>query len=97
LSIQNKRLKNLKTVDLTIAQDVPPRVMYLLRIFLAASSRGKEAVLTLEISKKAIPTKYRSVEPQQPPKHNFAKKKNPARARRSRLRWGNIRKGRSET
>ena len=49
-------------VDLTSAQDVPPRVMDLLRIFLAASSRGEEAVLTLETRKNAISTKYRSVE-----------------------------------
>ena len=46
-------------IDLTSAQDVPPRVMDLLRIFLAASSRGEEAVLTLKTSKKAISTKFR--------------------------------------
>ena len=80
-------------VDLTSAQDVPPRVMELLRIFLAASSRGEEAVLTLETSKKAISTKYRSVESpagvQAAPNNTTLpknKKKNPARARRSRLR-----------
>ena len=56
-------------IDLTSAQDVPPRVMDLLRIFLAASFRREEAVLTLKTSKKAISTKYRSVEssPQQHP------------------------------
>ena len=73
--------------------NVPPRVMDLLRIFLVASSRGEEAVLTLETSKKAISTKYRSVEspaevPAAPNNTTLPKKKkkNPARAKRSRLR-----------
>ena len=74
-------------IDLTSAQDVPPRVMDLLRIFLAASPRGEEAVISLETSKKAISTKYRSVEspagvPAAPNNTTLPenKKKNPARA-----------------
>ena len=70
---------------------MPPRVMDLLRIFLVASSRGEEAVISLETSKKAISTKYRSVEspsevPAAPNNTTLPKKKNPARAKRSRLR-----------
>ena len=64
----------------------------MLRIFLAASSRGEEAFLILETRKKVISTKFRSVEntvgvPAAPTNISLArKKKNPARARRSRLR-----------
>jgi hypothetical protein len=73
------------------AQDVPPRVMDLLRIFLAASSRGEEATLILETRKSVIFAKFRSVEsiagvPAAPTNIPVRKsKKNPARARRSRL------------
>ena len=73
-------------------QDVPPGVMDLLRIFLAASSRGEEAALILETRRKVISSKFRSVEstagvPAAPTNNSLArKKKNPARARRSRLR-----------
>ena len=74
------------------AQNVPPGVMDLLRIFLAASSRGEEAALILETRRKVISSKFRSVEstagvPAAPTNNSLArKKKNPARARRSRLR-----------
>ena len=48
--------------DQVSAQDVPPGVMDVLRIFLAASSRGEEAFLILETRKKVISKKLRSVE-----------------------------------
>jgi hypothetical protein len=48
--------------DHVTAQDVPPVVMGVLRIFLAYSSRGEEAVLVLETRKEVISTKFRSVE-----------------------------------
>jgi hypothetical protein len=73
-------------------QDVPPGIIDLLRIFLAASSRGEDAALTLETRRKVISTKFRSVEsnagaPAAPTNISSAKKrKNPARAKRSRLR-----------
>ena len=44
------------------AQDVPLGVMDLLRIFLAASSRGEEAALIMETRRKVISSKFRSVE-----------------------------------
>ena len=72
-------------------QDLPQRVMELLRIFLAASSRGEEAALVLETRKGAITTKYKSVEtvagvPVQTTNHTAKKRVNPARARRSKAR-----------
>ena len=79
-------------IDMMSAQDVPPGVMDLLRIFLAASSRGEEAVLILETRRKTISTKFRSFEspvgvPAAPANITLKeKKKNPARARRSKLR-----------
>ena len=78
--------------DQESTQDVPPGVMDVLRIFLAASSRGEEAVLILETRKRVISTKFRRVEkttgvPAAPINIPVPKrKKNPARARRSRLR-----------
>ena len=78
--------------DQESTQDVPPGVMDVLRIFLAASSRGEEAALILETRRKVISSKFRSVEstagvPAAPTNNSLArKKKNPARARRSRLR-----------
>ena len=74
------------------SQEVPPGVMDLVRIFLAASSRGKEANLILATRKKVISSKFRTVEspagaPAAPTNSSLLrKKKNPARARRSRLR-----------
>ena len=71
-------------------QDMPVRVMEMLRIFLAASSRGEDAALVLETRKGVLTTKYRSVEnvagvPAST--INISKKKiNPARARRSKAR-----------
>ena len=43
-------------------EDVPPRMLDLLRMFLAASSRGEHTVLALESRKGTIKTKYRCVE-----------------------------------
>ena len=73
------------------SQDLPSRVIEVLRIFLAASSRGEQAVLTLETRKGMLTTKYRSVEtvagvPATTSTSTTHKKMNPARARRSRLR-----------
>ena len=72
--------------------DAPPRVMDLLRMFLAASSRGEEAVLILETRKRIMTTKFKSVEAvagNPVPAATYtvpSKKVNPARARRSKLR-----------
>jgi hypothetical protein len=74
------------------AQNIPQRVLELLRTFLAASSRGDQAVLVLETRKCNLTMRYRNVEttagvpacsssPTAP-----RKKVNPSRARRSRLR-----------
>ena len=80
-------------VDATTDQDVPKRMMDMLRMFLAASSAGEHCVFVLESKNKMISTKYRSVEvtPGTPVPSNGSivpKKKNPARARRSKLRMG---------
>ena len=71
---------------------MPPSVQDLLRIFLAASSRGEHASLVLESRRKTITSKYRCVEmlagtpaPTITPR-NMQKKMNPARQRRSRIR-----------
>ena len=78
-------------VDKAIQEDVSLRVMELLRIFLAASSRDEPALLVLETRNGRLTTKYRSeeivvgnptiVSPRKPKRKN-----NPARARRSKLR-----------
>ena len=79
-------------VDKKSVQYMPPGLMDLLRIFLAFSSRGEEAVLDLETRKKAISKKFRRDEksdgvPAAPFNITFSKKKkNPARASRSCLR-----------
>ena len=81
----------MKIVDVNI-QDVPVQVLDQLRIFLAASSRGEEAVLILETRKNKLTTKYRSVElfVESPastiPSTKPNRKVNPARAKRSKLR-----------
>ena len=75
-----------------IAEDVSPRVMELLRIFLAASSRDEHALLVLETRNGRLTTKYRSVEIVAGDSTTDSlttkpkSKNNPARARRSRLR-----------
>ena len=65
----------------------------LLRMFLAASSRGEHTVLVLESRKSTITTKYRCVEnlagvpaSSSTSTNGPRKKLNPARARRSKLR-----------
>ena len=80
-------------VDSNGDQAVPQRMLDLLRMFLAASSRGEHTVLVLESRKSTITTKYRCVEnlagtPASPStsRTDPKKKMNPARARRSRLR-----------
>ena len=78
----------------TQEEDVPPRLLEMLQIFLATKSRGEQAVLILETRQGTLTTKYRTVEAlagvpattntcSEPP---CKKKENPARARRSRLR-----------
>ena len=75
-----------------IVEDVSPRVMELLRIFLAASSRDEHALLVLETRNGRLTTKYRSVEIVAGDSTTDSlttkpkSKNNPARARRSRLR-----------
>ena len=75
--------------DMISDQNAPPRSMEMLKIFLAASSRGDQAVLILETRKGTMTTKYRSVESLTVPTSSpsSARRKNtPARARRSRQR-----------
>ena len=84
-----------KLVDMnTQEEDVPPRLLERLRIYLATRSRGEQVVLILETRQGTLTTKYRTVEAlagvpattntcSEPP---CKKKENPARARRSRLR-----------
>ena len=77
-------------VDNASDQDVPRRMMDMLRMFLAASSEGEHCVLVLESKNGKTSTKFRSAEvaPGGPVHTPTAvpKKKNPARARRSKLR-----------
>ena len=77
-------------VDVKSDQDVPPRVMEMLRMFLAASSRGEEALFVLETRKNKMTTKFRIVETMAGAPANTSmnpiRKVNPARARRSKLR-----------
>ena len=78
-------------VKLRCQDDLPSRVLDLLKTVLAASSRGETAVLVLETKKKAVNTKYRSVDIEvgsQAPLTNTSRRKwnNPARAKRSQLR-----------
>ena len=73
-------------------KDVPARVMELLRMFLAANSRGEVAVICLETWKKALTTKYSNevrteITGTPATSTDISKKKqNPSRARRSLLR-----------
>jgi hypothetical protein len=78
----------------TQEEDVPPRLMEMLQIFLTTKSRGEQAVLILETRQGTLTTKYRTVEAlagvpattnscSEPP---CKKNENPARTRRSRLR-----------
>ena len=47
--------------DTNSVQDVPPSVMDMLRLFLAASTRGEDISLVLESRMGTITTKYRCV------------------------------------
>ena len=73
-------------------QNVPPKFLEMLRIFLAASSRSENAVLVLETRKGTLKLKYRTVETVAGPPATTStsttskRNENPARARRSRLR-----------
>ena len=74
-------------------QDVPERVLDMVRMFLAASTRGDTIVLILETRKQQLITKYRSVEvagasatATTPATNTNRRTVNPVRARRSRLR-----------
>ena len=77
-------------VDIKCLEEIPTRVMEVLKIFLAASSRGEKAVLVLETQNKAVTTKYRSVDTvvgmPAPLPSTSTRRQNPARVRRSRLR-----------
>ena len=78
-------------VDMT---SVPSRVMEMLEIFLAASSRGKKAVIVLETRMKTVNIKYRSMDTVAGAPATtdtsatpcIKRKITPARARRSKLR-----------
>ena len=80
--------------DSVSVQDVPNTVLNMVRMFLAASTRGDHAVLILESRNKQMITKYRSVEkvagaPATANTQNLntnRRRVNPARARRSKLR-----------
>ena len=79
-------------VDVKSLDDVPTRVLDLLKIFLAASSRGERAVLVLDTRSKALTTKYRSLDDAVigvpvPSTKNTVKKKSPA----SQTRWNSSR------
>ena len=77
--------------DTNSVQDVPPSVMDMLRLFLAASSRGEDVSLVLESRMGTMTTKYRCVgkvagTPAAPSNPSRQPKMNPARLRRSKLR-----------
>ena len=77
--------------DTNLVQDVPPSVMDMLRLFLAASTRGKDVSLVLESRMWTMTTKYRCVgkiagTSAAPSNTSRQPKANPARLRRSKLR-----------
>ena len=71
-------------VDVTSNDGLPPSVMDLLRMFLAATTRGEQVSLVLESRSKAITSKYWCVEKLAGTPR--IKKKNQARLRRSNVR-----------
>ena len=87
-------------VDSDSDQDVPQRVLDMVRMFLSSSTRGDHSVLTLETRDQRIVTKYRSVETvagtsataNTPATRTPKRRTNPARARRSRLRMEQFQK-----
>ena len=87
----------------SVDQDVPQRLLDMLRMFLAASKRGDHATLILETRRKDIITKYRSVEPvagvsatTSTPATSTKRRMNPARARRSLARLEIFKKKKEE-
>ena len=78
-------------VDLTSLDDLPPSVMDLLRMFLAATSRGDKVSLVPESKSETINNKYQCVGklagiPASTGTPRIMKKKNQAQLRRSKLR-----------
>ena len=79
-------------VDNDSVGDLPPNVLDMLRMFLAASSRGEHVSLVLESRNNALSTKYWSVgqiagAPAEMNSMKHEKRKmNPARLRRSKIR-----------
>jgi hypothetical protein len=78
-------------MEVTCLEDLPIRVLDVLKIFLAASSRGEVDVLVLETKDMTVNTKYRSVDnvvgmPACPTNAPRRRRTNPARAMRSKLR-----------
>ena len=79
-------------VDASSSLDGPPRVLEMLRIFLAANSRGEQATLVLETRNKTINISMKNVDTMigAPVRGTISlprqKKVNPARARRSKAR-----------
>ena len=77
-------------VDIT-QSDIPSNVLELLKMILAARTRGEQAVLILETRNGTLATKFRSTEseagtPASPTLTRPTKRKTPSRARRSQLR-----------
>ena len=78
-------------VEIKCLDDLPARVLEVLKTFLDARSGEEKAVLVLETKSKGVTTKYRSVEDTvvgmpSPVPTSARRRKNPARARRSKLR-----------
>ena len=92
LSYELRLQETLGTISRSGTDSVPPRVMDLLKLFLAASNRGEQAVIFLETRQRTLITKFRSVEKvagtqaQLTTPSTKKRRNNPARARRSQLR-----------
>ena len=90
--------------DSDSVQLVPNRVLDMVRMFLAPSTRGEHAVLILETKNQRLITKYRTVEKvagasataNTPASHNDKRNVNPAKARRSRLRLEEFKRRKEE-
>ena len=87
---------------MSATEEVPPGILDLLRIFLAARSRGENAVLVLETRAKTIFTKYKIAETAagEPAATNTPlvrkRNKNPARVKRFKLRLEKFLKNKEE-
>jgi hypothetical protein len=83
-------------------EEVPPGIIDLIGIFLAARSRGEDATLVLETRAKTISTKYKSAETSAgaPAATNTPlvrkRKMNPIRVQRSRIRLEKFMKKKEE-